>query len=161
MIKFKQQKKEGLALLEAVIATSIVVLFLSSLIGAYNLYLRVSLENLRKVQATFLAEEGVEALRLLRDNSWSNISNLSLTTDYKLVWNGVSWATTTNTIVIDGKFFRTFRLGEVLRDSNSDIVLSSGTSDQNSRKITVKVEWNEHGATSTKIIEAYTSNLFN
>lgn len=148
--------------MEVIIATSLILVFLVSLVAAYNLYLRLSLGNVRKVQATFLAEEGIEAVKLIRDSSWNgNIVPLSVDTSYYLAFSGSSWTATTSRQLIDNIFDRTFVLSSVFRDSASDIVESGGSLDPGSRKIVVSVSWFEHGATSTKTVSTYITNLFN
>ena len=163
MMKMKNYKRlkdnSGLALVEAMIATSLVLALLISLFAVHNIYLRIALANSNDVKATFLAEEALEVLRFFRDASWENIDSLVNGTNYSLTFNLGSWATTTSNIYIDSMFERRVVLSAVYRDGSSRIVESGGTLDPETRKITVNVSWLKRGATTTKSIATYLSNL--
>ncbi|HEY4527342.1 MAG TPA: hypothetical protein VJK53_05885, partial [Candidatus Paceibacterota bacterium] len=58
-------------LIEALVASSILSVVLAAGIGAFLLSVRTSLGNTAEVQSAFLAEEGLEALRIMRDNGWT------------------------------------------------------------------------------------------
>ncbi len=158
-MRYKLDK--GMSLAEIVIAATIITVFVAALAGVYNLHLKSIFSAPRQVKASFLNEEGIEALKYLRNLSWStNIEPLSLETDYFLIWqNGRYELTTTNTYV-DGLFERKVVLSEVLRDAESNIVESGGTPDSTIKKITVTTSWREGSATSTKHLITYMTNLF-
>src|SRR3989344_5716978 len=113
----------GISLVEVVIGTALILLSLVGLVGAYSFYLRAGVRNTDALKAAFLLEEGAEAAILLRDDSWSNLSSLTLNTPYHLSWNGSTWVTTAVPAVVDGVFSRTLTLFPVYRrDSDKDIV---------------------------------------
>jgi len=150
----------GLTLVEILVATSIILVFLLALSGVNNLYFKTVLLNTSSVRATFLAEEGLEAMRFLRDSSWiNNISPLTINTGYNLVLEANTWKATTTSILIDNLFERVVNIREVYRDSSDDIVSSGGTLDPNTRFITVTVSWRTGEATTTKLISTYLSNI--
>ena len=150
----------GLTLVEVLVATSIVLVFLLALFEVSNLYLRTVFLNTGSVKATFLAEEGLEAIRFLRDSSWDeNIVPLSNGTDYGLVLESNLWQATTTNIFIDGIFERIMNLSEVYRDASDDIVSSGGTLDSDTRLVTVTVSWKTSQATTTRLISTYLSNI--
>lgn len=152
-------KQRGFGLVEAVIAISIVASFIVILASVNTIYLKISYGQSSKIQAAFLAEEGIEAMRFARDVSWStNISPLSNGLNYYLAFTGSSWQATTTPIYI-GAFDRRIRFESVYRDSGDNIA-SSGTLDPNTRLIISTVSWPDHGATSTKAVSAYITNLF-
>jgi prepilin-type N-terminal cleavage/methylation domain-containing protein len=152
---------KGFALVEVLVASAIILLFISALSGAYSLYIRTAFSNLRKVQAALLSEEGIEVVKTLRDSSWAtNIAPLSSSTPYHITFSSGAWKATTTKIYVDGIFDRTFTVGDVYRDSLSDITSSGGTYDPNTRVVTVSVAWQNHGATTTKSIATYIANLF-
>lgn len=155
-------KKNGLTVIEVVVASAVFAAAVVGIAGAYNYFSRVAYRNTASVQAAFLAEEGIEAVRILRDYSWtSNIANLSNGTTYRLTWNGTRWGTTTAVSLIDNQFDRTVVLSAVNRDGSFDVVTSGGTLDTGTRKVTVNVAWSLPGVgTSTKTVEAYVSNIF-
>ena len=154
-------KTAGLTLVEVLVATAIIMGFLTTLVTVHNAYLNSSFSNLNSVKATYLGEEGIEAIKGLRDSSWtSNIRSLTNGTVYYLSFQGGTWTTTTTPSVIDSQFTRTIVLSAVNRDASSDITLSGGTLDQNTRKVHVDVSWVDHAATSTRVIDTYITNIF-
>ena len=86
---------KGFTLVEVVLVASIFSMFVVSLFGYYQKVLEVSKETTRYIHSGFLLEEGVEAMKLLRDESWSSrIAPLSTTTTYYLYWTGSMWSAT-------------------------------------------------------------------
>jgi len=153
--------QKGFSLVEVVVAISIILVFLTALVGTYNVYLRVALQNSDTAKAAYLAEEGIEAIKLLRDTSWDEkIATLSTNTPYYLVFSGGTWQTSVSETYIDSLFLRSITIGDVYRDSESDIVTSGGTLDGNAKQITVTVAWHYRGATTTKEMSTYITNLF-
>lgn len=154
------RKNSGISLVEVIVGAAITTLILSGLIAAYQLYFKTALANLRHVQAAFLAEEGAEALRFLRDGSWSNLSALTVGATYYIVFQSGNWQITTNNIFVDGIFERKFILNNVYRDGTDDIA-PTGTLDPNTKKVAVVVSWSTGIATTTKSLDFYLTNLFN
>jgi Tfp pilus assembly protein PilV len=153
--------REGIALVEVIIAASIILIFVSSLVTAFNLYLRMATSHANKISAALLSEEGIEAVKILRDISWDeNIFALTPDADYYLYFDGTTWLPTTTAVYIDGVYERTFKLSEVYRDSSSDIVSFGGSVDPDTRLVLVSVSWSERNATTTKSISTYITNLF-
>ena len=133
----------GLTLVEVVIASAIILAAVVALLGVHSLYLKTALENAQTVKATYLAEGGLEEIRYLRDDSWSaNILNLTSTATYF------------------DNFQRTITLGAVYRDNNDDIISSGGTLDPNTKLVTAAVSWLKAGATTTKSISTYLTNIY-
>lgn len=153
--------QKGITLVEVLVATAIILSFLIALISVHNTYLRSSFSNLDEIKATYLAEEGIEAVKGLRDASWTtNIAPLVNGTSYYLVYTGTLWATSTTFALIDSKYTRKVVLSAVNRDASSDITTSGGSTDANTRKVNVTVSWSTGSATSTRSIDTYITNLF-
>ncbi len=158
----KTAKNKGFGLLEIAIGVSIISLSIFSLTAVSKLALKLTEESARNTQASFLLEEGVEALKILRDSSWSiNIASLAPGTVYYLSFVNHNWQTTSINIYIDGIFERSFVLQNVNRDINDDIVSSGGILDPDTKKITVSVSWLSRNGTTTQGVSAYITNLFN
>ena len=155
----------GFTLVEVLIAVSIIVIFIAALISTHTLYLSATFSGLNKVKAIFLAEEGVEAVKLLRDQKWTSSIAVLATgpTNYHYLSYDSSksfWATSTVNTYIDSIFERRYILEDVYRDDTTkDIVTSGGTLDPNARKLTMFVAWSEKGATTTKSIVTYITNI--
>lgn len=155
-----QKKYRGFGLVEIIIAVAIVSISLFALSNASNLAFTLIDESTRETRASFLLEEGVEAVRILRDSGWSaNIAPLTSGTGYYPIF-ATNWTlASTDPGPIDGIFTRTITLENVLRDGNDDIA-PTGTPDLDTKKVTVSVSWNgPRGNTKTRSIATYITNL--
>ncbi|MDO8471237.1 MAG: prepilin-type N-terminal cleavage/methylation domain-containing protein [bacterium] len=152
----------GLTLVEVLIATSIILVFLLAFSSVHNLYLKTAFSNGEVIKATELAEESLEVVRFLRDSSWNtNIAPLSLGTDYYLVFEGGGWQVTTTEALVDGLFERVVTLSAVYRDASADIVSGGGgTLDPGTLLVVSSVSWSRGEATTTKSISTYITNIF-
>jgi hypothetical protein len=159
---FKLSHNKGSAMLEIVIATSIFLGVVVSLVGVFNLALKSALANAAKIEASFLEEEGIEAVLTIRDASWSaNIVNKVSGTDYYLTFNGTNWTIGTTRVLVDNVFERKINFYDVYRDSSQNIVSSGGTLDLNTKKVVSTVSWQVSGATVSRSMSTYLTNIFN
>lgn len=150
----------GISLVEVVISTAIILFFLTALIGVHNIYLRIGLTNSSAIKAAFLAEEGVEAVRFLRDASWEdNIEVLDLDTDYFLAFSSNAWALTTDNVYIDDTLERVIQFDPVYRDAEGHIVTSGGSLDEGILLVRVLVSWAGDSATTTRSVSTYLTNF--
>lgn len=149
-----------MSLIEVVVGASLIATTLIGLVLLVQLYSRVSRDNTSLIQGSFLIEEGMEGMRSVRDNNWNNIQNLASTTAYYLLFNNsVFLATTTPQNFIDGRFERLITAGEVYRDADGVIVLSGGTLDSDTKKITASVSWRGSTSTTTQTVSTYLANI--
>jgi len=152
--------KKGVALVEVVIAAAIISVGVLAVSSAYSTYVSYAFSNQYNVQVSYMMEEALEAVSFFRDNSWAaNIAHLSTTTTYYLTFSGSSFATTTTPQYVDGKFLRSITVSDVKRDANQDIA-SAGTYDPNIKHVTTSVSFSYKGATTTKSISMYITNLY-
>lgn len=150
----------GIGLIEAVAGISIISVFLFSLMLASQLSQKIVGESVKNIQASFLLEEGVDSVKILRDTSWSsNIGNLAAGSYYYFSYNGTTWTSANSNVYIDGIFERKFKLDNVYRDANDDIA-SSGTLDSGTKKATISVSWRGRTGTTTKSASFYLTDLF-
>ncbi len=153
--------QRGFSLVEVVIGASLILLALTGLITAYVFYFRAGLQSTPALQTAFLLQEGAEAVTLLRDEAWSNLSALSPETPYFLFWNGSKWVATTSEVLIDGAFRRTVTLSRVYRrNSDKDIVASTSPDakaiDAGTKQVIVRVT----APGIDRILTTYLTNLF-
>ena len=154
--------KRGFVLWEVVVGTAILAAFALGLTAAFQSALKLNSLNLHLTQANFLLAEGIEAVRLMRDNGWAaNIAALSVNTDYFLSYDMGSnlWRSTNINVFVGGLFERKFRLAAVYRDGSQNIV-PSGTLDASSKKLDVTVSWRQGAATTTRTVSTYLTDLF-
>ena len=154
--------KGGFVLIEALVASSILVVVLAGALGALLISLQSASGNGARLEAAYLADEGIEAVRLLRDDGWdANIANLPIAAPLYLAWNGTTWVATSTNTYIDGVFERSVELSDVYRDGGGSIITGSSDLDEGTRKVTVTVSWMADGATSSRSLSAYITDFFN
>lgn len=150
----------GLSLIEAMVAIAILVAVFLAIGEYFETSLQAANESLSATQAGYLAEEGVEAVKLMREESWDeNIAPLSISTPYFLHFDGGMWKATTTPQSTPEGFQRTFVLEGVYRDSSDDIA-PSGTLDPGTRKTTVTVSWQSGSSTRSRELTSYITNLY-
>jgi len=155
----KEKLNQGFGLIEVIVGVAIISVAFLGLMSVANLSFKILEKSSNNIKAGFLLEEGVEAVKIIRDSGWSNISSLSNGVNYYLNYNGTTWATTTTPVYMDNLFERTFVLNDVSRDINDDIA-DSGTVDPDTKKITISVSWKDGGGTITQSFSTYITNLF-
>ncbi len=155
----------GIGLVEILIVTAVLGVGLLAVIS-FLIYSRgVTFQVARTTEATSLAEEGIEVVRVLRDESWAtNIASLISGTTYYPDISGVNpndkWTLgTTDPGVINNLYTRTVVVENVGRDANDDILSSGGTPDGNTKKVTSTVTWTENGRSKQIELEAYVTNI--
>lgn len=169
----KNKKNTAFTIVEVLIACSIISISMFALMQTAQKGLFLSNQSLNKSQASFLTEEGVEAVKSIRDNNWNDIGSITLDTPYYLFFNTSTklWkldnTSTTNllghipTYPIDGVFGRTVTFSSVGRDANDDILATGGTIDSRTKKVTVTVTWTSAGVASSKDLSFYIADIFN
>lgn len=148
-------------MVEILIASGILGIVMITVINVYHSLAALSLQNTEKIQSAFLLEEGVEAVRVMRDAGWAaNIVSLTVDQPYYLRFQDSTWTATTAPQIIDG-FDRTVTFSNVMRDADFNVVSSGGTvADASSRKATVSISWATRLGTSTGSVDTYISNSF-
>lgn len=157
------QNKAGFSVIEVLIASMIMSMITLALMSAATRGIGLSINALEKVQASNLMEEGVEAVKSIRDNNWTTISNFNLDTNYYLSFdlNSNVWSLDTTPVTpIDGIFTRVVVFSSVYRDNNDDIA-ASGALDSGMKRVRVRVSWPNSGQTISREITFYLANIFN
>ncbi len=147
----------GFGLIEIVVVTAIVTAvfaaFAQTSVGALRL-LQNEKENL---EASLLAQEALEAVRIVRDESWSaHIAPRARDVPHYIRFENGKWnISETSPGSIQEKYAREIIFSDTLRDSQDRIVASGGVLDPNTRRVTARVSWGE------KIVEiaAYMTNF--
>lgn len=152
--------KKGFGIVEIMIAVAIAIVFFLTVYELILFSTKVTFTGLRRVEATQLAQEGIEAVRTMRNNGWTaNIASLANSTTYYLLISGDEWTlTATPQPAINGIFTRTVTLHEVLRDANDDIAVA-GTADTKTKRLVVSVSWDERGNTKNIDLETYITDF--
>ena len=156
----KNKMKKGFMMVEVIIATSIMLIIVMATMSVVTKVISISYRSLHLAQASYLLDEGGEAIRIIRDNSWSNISSSSVDVDYYLVFVGNTWTLSTTPVQTD-LFTRTVNISPVNRDvSLGSIVQNGGNLDIGTKLVKIDVSWQESGQTISKSLSFYISDLF-
>src|SRR3989344_3730587 len=89
-----------------------------------------------ETQATLIAQEGIEGVRSIKNQSWGNLTSGT----YGLDTTGNVWSFDAGPDPL-GKFSRTIVISDVQRDVGGNIVASGGTPDPDAKKIDATVDW--------------------
>lgn len=144
---------------EILVAISIITASVLAMMAVSQKSVFITRQSFHSTQAAFLLEEGAEAVRIFRDNAWSNISSLTPSTDYYPAFSGGTWVlnSTPNTV---GIFTRTVSVSNVNRDDTSKDIAEIGTNDADTKLVTITVSWPEGGVTISKTLQFYIMNIF-
>lgn len=153
----------GFGIIEMMVVVAIVGTTFASLYQLFALSTRPVHASVRETEAVYLAEEAIEAARILRNNSWTvNIATLTNSTTYYPKIAGGTWTlSTTNPGLISNLYTRTVVIAAVYRDVNDNITTSTGTLDPDTKKITATVSWSERGKSRQIVLEAYLTDFLN
>lgn len=144
---------------ETMIAVSIITVSILAMMAVTERSVYVERQSFYTTQASFLLEEGAEAVRILRDNGWSNISSLIVGTNYYPTFSSGTWTLSSTQSTI-GIFTRTVKIANVNRDDATGDISSIGTNDIGTKLVTVTVSWLSGGATINKTLQFYIIDIF-
>ncbi len=154
----KQLRQSGVSLIEVMVAVSIIASMLGVVGFSVQSYVNARANLVNDMKALYLAEEGYEILRALRDDDWTTLSDLTIGSTYYLSVSTTTIATTTTQEIIDGEFYRSFVLDEVYRDGDDDVTVSTtpgATVDPDTLEMTMSVG----GPSGTTTLRALLTNL--
>ncbi|NVM20022.1 MAG: hypothetical protein HWN80_20140 [Candidatus Lokiarchaeota archaeon] len=138
---------KGISAIEILIVIAIISIASASLLGIISYSLKISTSIKQTTIANNLAQEAMEAVRNIRDDSWDKIST-AITTgeDYHpeidTSTTPPKWKLVPDPETIDG-LTRKIVFNNVERDNNHNIVESGGAYiDSETKRVTVTVSWN-------------------
>jgi Tfp pilus assembly protein PilV len=159
-------QKKGFLTVEILIVASIMTISFLAITTVAQKSIQISHQSLHVLQASFLLEEGAEAVRILRDNAWSNINNGNYGLSFETPTTACpaptcpTWKFLGNSEAI-GSFTRKVNIADVNRDNTSyNIVTVGGANDPNTKLITITVSWQESGQSIDKNVSFYLTNIF-
>jgi type II secretory pathway pseudopilin PulG len=159
---FLNSHRKGVGLVEIIIGTTILSLVLFAFTSSLSLYSQASMDATKRVQALFLAEEGLEVVRERRDASWVSFAAVSVN-----VPHGISFSTATSswsfvsTPDTTGVFTRSITFRDVFRDANGRIVSGTGgTHDPRTRRVEAVVSWSGARGVQSVRLESILANTF-
>nr|MBI5455686.1 prepilin-type N-terminal cleavage/methylation domain-containing protein [Candidatus Levybacteria bacterium] len=144
LVKIKMKQK-GQTLIELLIAIGLSAILIPALLVGFSATRNGRAQQEQRLQATSYLKEAQEAIRIIAANNWDNLANST----YHPVVSGSTWALAAGPEAISGfGFTRQIVIGDVYRDSNGNIVTSSGTLDPSTKHITISVSWTNPIASS-------------
>ncbi|MEX1113088.1 MAG: prepilin-type N-terminal cleavage/methylation domain-containing protein [Patescibacteria group bacterium] len=164
--------QRGFTLVEAVVAMTVFVIGVVALVQITLLAKSTSEEGRDTVQAVNYLQEGIEAVRSIRDHDWELVAGPAPGTDYRLhaqPGTAPPWTLTEGSEAI-GEYTRTVRFEDVHReDSDGSGTLTAGDrictgsncgqfDDPDTRRTTVTVTWEQGNRTVTRSLYAYLTN---
>lgn len=137
-----KKSSSGFGLVELVVVAAIASATLAGFLQAAILSLRLLHAQQESLEATMLAQEGMEAVRSVRDESWTdNITPLiNGTVYYPMVINNKWILSTNNPGLFNQRYARQVIFGQVFRNATDDIA-ATGVADTGTRKVTMTVSW--------------------
>jgi len=147
----------GFSIVEILLACSIILFSIFAVMVLAKKSSQLAREALDQTAGSLVLEEGAEAVKVVRDNGWANITALSNGTTYYPTFSGGTWTLSTSAATA-GIFTRTVVFSDVYRNGTDDIA-SSGTLDTSTKEATVSISWPEEGTTLTKSFSFYVMNI--
>ncbi len=162
---FRKNKTRAFMTVEILVSAYIITLVILATLNIAQRSTYISRHTFYTAQGVFLAEEGAEAIRIMRDNNWTNISSKSNGVPYYFQFSGGTWVLTTNQAYesINGVkrkviFHGVSRDGST-RDINTGSNCSSGC-DAGTRRVNINANWTENGQYYDKLIEFYVMDIW-
>lgn len=146
-------------MVEILVAVSIIAISVVAAMTVTQKSLQVARQALHTAQATSLIEEGAEAVRILRDNGWANITAITAGTNYYPLFTGGTWTLSATPSTV-GIFTRTISVASVKRDGVTGDIAGTGADDPGTKLMTVSISWPEGGTTKTKNLQFYIMDIF-
>lgn len=150
----------GFGVTEIVIVAAIISLTFVSILESLALTIRPINASARQAEAVYLAEEAIEAVRVLRNDSWT--SNIASVTDgaayYPIVTSGNWTLSTSDPGPVNNLYARRVIFAPVYRDA-SDNISTTGTLDPKTKQVTITIDWSEHNQAKSVVLETYLTNF--
>jgi len=129
--------KSGFSLIEVIIALGIFAILAAGVFNVATSSYRNFYSTGDKQSLTEYAQEGIEAVRAIRDNSWQDIEDASGSNHGLVKTNGYwQFSGTSDTF---GDLTRVVTISDVERNSSYEIVSSGGTDDPHTKKAVVTI----------------------
>lgn len=154
-----EDRERGISLIEIIVVIFVATVLLFSISQVAALSFRISSEKKLEYRAVLYLNEGLEAVRAMRDESWTaKIAPLAASANYYFVPTANSWTlSTTDPGKVDGVFMRTVVFQPVYRDA-ADAIASTGTLDPDTERFSVTLSWDVANQTRTISADAYITN---
>ncbi len=151
--------QRGQLLIELLVALGVSAILIPAITTGFIASRQGQAQQRQRLEATALAREAGDAVRVLRDANWSNISASGT---YHPEVSGATWVLASGAETIRG-YTRSIVIADTLRDGNGVIVATGGTFDPSTKHVLVAVSWGTPVAstvTSAFYLTRITSNAW-
>lgn len=153
------KKNKGQLVIELLVTIALSSLFLPALLTGMVASRDGRVQQEKRTKAVSMINESKEALRVLREAGWVNISTNGIFYELK---QGSAWILQSG-ILTDGEFTKSVTISNVLRDTSGNVVESAGLEDPSTKKIVIEVSWTiprETSVSETVYLSRYRNNEF-
>lgn len=141
IVNFKLKIEKGQMLVELLLTMGLAAIIFPALLTGFIASREGKPNQKQRMQAITLLKETEQAVASIRDMGWNRIATYSAIPLHPVV-NGSAWGVSLGAETING-LTRQFVVGSVYRDTNGNIVLSGGSDDASTKKITITVSWSQ------------------
>ncbi|MBI2103422.1 hypothetical protein HYT59_00290 [Candidatus Woesebacteria bacterium] len=135
---FHWNKNRGQVLIELLVAIGVAVVMIPAIFSGFAASREGKGQQSQRLAATSLAEEALEAIRVVREAGWENVETNGV---YHPEISGSTWILVAGSETVDS-FTRSLTVSDVYRDANGNIVVDGGgTIDPSTKKVNVVVSW--------------------
>ena len=137
MEQLRRYNNQGQLLVELLIALAMMAILIPAVTAGFIASRQGKAQERQRLEATALAREASEAVRIVRDGGWSNIATNGT---YHPEITGTTWILASGPVSVNG-YTESVTIADVRRDGTEKIVESGGTVDPSTKKVTVTVSW--------------------
>lgn len=150
------KNKKAFTLIEVVIALTMLTIMFTAVYGLVISTINVNQRNAHTFQATMLANEGLEAMRFLRDSNW--LQNYSFDRGFEA--EGIIYLTEESV----APYWRiSTQVEEINLDNsvsyNREIIIKKVENIDEIIEVSARVFWNERGLAREIVLSTYLSNF--
>lgn len=150
--------EKGQSLVEILIAVGISAALIGSVVSTYVVSLRSNANARLSAIGTQLAQETYDNVKALGEADWHTVYSVTKGANQHLVFSEDTFSITpgTEALEVDGtQYTRSFIVENAQRGLSGDIILTGGTDDPSTQKVTVTVSWPIAGETDDTKITGY------
>jgi hypothetical protein len=149
--------KRGYSVIEVLLAGSILALAVSGIVSAILIAQKNNQSTVSQNQAISMAKEGIEALRSIRDRSYTDLVNVN---SGALRFVNGEWTINQNPNATDDQLSNPLRTRRIKIEKDPDLNLASDAEGKVAKKVTVTITYqlNLDGKTSNIVLSETLSN---
>lgn len=141
----KNKDRSGFSMVEIVVVLGFLAMVMVVLGQLSISFLGAVASGELQLRANAIGSETIEALKIIKDDDWNNLTGLSMATPYYLTYSTATqeWSVVSSDPgKIDGIFSRSFTVSPVNRDDiTGQIVFSGGSPDSKTLLVEANVDW--------------------